>query len=299
MGLSTFDVFKNYKSDDAKVLSETQLKKLQQTLLSITKDFDRVCKKHDIKYGLGGGTCLGAVRHNGYIPWDDDIDLNLTRKEYNKFKRVFKKELGDNYWLMTPEESNDYGLGFVKLRKKNTIYKTKEDKNKDKCGIFVDIFIIENTYNNVIFRLMHGFLSLLFGLLLSCKNFYMNRKDYINVAKNTNLKIKIVFRIKIIIGLFLFWLSQDKLTKIWNNINSMCKNDNSKYVTVPVGRKHFFGELAERKGFCNYLLHQFEDMQLPICKDYKSYMKRLYGDGYMKIPLKEEQEKHVFYELKF
>ena len=140
---------------------------------------------------------------------------------------------------------------------------------------------------------------MLFGLLLSCKNFSINRIEYMKIIKNTNIKTKIIFRIKIAIGLLLFWISRDKLTKLWNKINSMCKNDNSKYVTVPVGRKHFFKELTKRDGFCNYKIHQFEDIKLPICKDYKSYMKRLYGDTYMELPLKEEQEKHVFYELKF
>ena len=138
-----------------------------------------------------------------------------------------------------------------------------------------------------------------FGLMLSCKNFYINRKEYLKLIKNTNLKIESIFNFKIFIGFLLFWISRDNLTKIWNNINSMCKNGNSKYVTVPVGRKHFFRELSKRDGFCNYQLHTFEDTKLPVCKDYNSYMKRLYGEEYMKTPPEDEHEKHLFYELEF
>ena len=299
MGLSTVSAFKNIDNNDLKVLTNSQLKKLQSTLLSIVKDFDKVCKKNNIEYSLGGGTCLGAIRHNGFIPWDDDMDLNLTRTEYNKFRKVFKKELSEKYWLTTPEDTKEYGLGFARLRKKHTIYKSREDKNNDQCGIYIDLFIIENTYNNIILRYIHGFLSLLFGLLLSCKNFFINREEYLKLIKKSSLKIKTIFRIKIFIGFLLFWISQDNLTKAWNTINSMCKDNNSKYVTIPVGRKHFFKELTKRDGFCDYKTHIFEDVKLPICNDYKSYMKRLYGDTYMEIPSKEEQEKHVFYELKF
>ena len=132
MSLSTVAVFKqvNNKNKDLTTLSGDNLQRLQNVLKSIIADFDKVCKKYGIKYCAGGGTALGAVRHHDIIPWDDDVDLNMTRKDYDAFRHIFEKELGDKYVFETPESTKDYGLGMARLRKKGTLFKTREDKDK-------------------------------------------------------------------------------------------------------------------------------------------------------------------------
>lgn len=300
MKLATVSVFKNIlnKNSALKTMTDEELKHLQRVLLAMMKDFDGICQKHKIKYMLGGGSCLGAVRHKGFIPWDDDMDLNMTRRDYEKFKESFEKEMGDRYWLQTPEDTLDYGLAFARLRKKGTVFRSREDcDSSDENGIYIDIFIIENTYNCAVLRYWHGFLSLATGFLLSCRNFYQKRKFYIKVAGNDK-KVRRIFRIKIILGFFTAWRSVDNWTRTWNNVNKMCKNSRSKYVVVPTGRKHFFGELYERDKYCDYEYVAFEDTTLPVTTDSDEYLKHLYGD-YMKIPKKAQQEKHIFLELDF
>lgn len=295
MGLSTVSTFKmlQNENEDLKQITDEQLKELQDTLLGIMKDIDRVCEKYKLVYNLGGGSCLGAVRHNGFIPWDDDMDINMTRADYEKFCKVFQSELGEKYWLHTPENTKNYGLGFCRVRKKGTIFRSREDfRNTDEAGVYIDIFIIENTYNLKLFRILHGAMSLGAGFLLSCRNFYTNKEFYINMAKN-NKKTMNVFKVKSGIGFLLSWLSTDTLTHFWNNVNKMCKNSDSKYITVPVGRNHFFGEIYERAKFCQTQKHKFEDCELPICVDFDGYLRHMYGD-YMEIPDKENQEKHIF-----
>lgn len=299
MKLATVETFKilNNKNQELKQLTGEQLKKLQNILLEILVDIDFVCKKYNLIYNLGGGSCLGAIRHNGFIPWDDDVDINMPRGDYEKFCNFFMKEFGDKYWLHTPEKTKDLGMGFARVRKKGTIFRSREDlTNEKEAGIYIDIFIIENTYNFKPMRYLHGFLSLLFGFLLSCRNFYKNRKFYLEIVRD-NKKITRTFRVKILIGFLLAWLSVDKMTTIWNNINKMCKNDNSEYVTVPVGRKHFFGELYKREEFCQVTLHEFEKKQFYVCKEYDNYLKHMYGD-YMQIPKDADKETHIFLELK-
>ena len=300
MGLSTVAAFKTLNQQNAKLkqMDDEQLKKLQSFLLSMVKDFDKVCQKYGLVYNLGGGSCLGAVRHNGFIPWDDDMDLNMPREDYEKFCKVFEKEMSANYWFQTPEKTKGYGLAFARLRKKGTIFRSREDlNNTDEAGIYIDIFIIENTYNFAPMRFLHGVLSMMTGFMLSCRNFYHNRKFYLDLAGNDK-KIKKVFRIKSNIGFFLAWLSVDVWTRCWNNVNKMCKNNHSKYVVVPTGRKHFFHELYLRKEFCKTVKHKFEDVELPIAMGYDKYMKNMYGD-YMVLPKKNQQETHVFLELDF
>ncbi len=300
MGLSTVSTFKtlNNNNSNLKKMTPEQLKQLQNTLVGIMDDIDYVCKKYKLNYHLTGGSCLGAVRHNGFIPWDDDIDIDMPRKDYMEFCKVFPEEMGDKYWLHTPERTKNLGIAFARVRKKGTIFRSREDlENKEEAGVYIDIFIIENTFNFTPIRYIHGFLSLEIGFLLSCRNFYKNRKFYLDIV-NDNKKLKSAFKVKTVIGFLLSWIPVDTMVHTWNNINKMCKNDNSKYVVVPVGRKHFFGETYERDKFCIMIPHEFEgkDRQFPICVDYDEYLKHMYGD-YMKIPKDEDKETHIFLEL--
>ncbi len=301
MSLSTVAVFKqvNNKNKDLTTLSGDNLQRLQNVLKSIIADFDKVCKKYGIKYCAGGGTALGAVRHHDIIPWDDDVDLNMTRKDYDAFRHIFEKELGDKYVFETPESTKDYGLGMARLRKKGTLFKTREDKDKapEQCGIYVDIFVFENTFNWAPARYFQGFLSLAFGFLLSCRVFYKNREINLKLAGD-NKEIACIFKKKIRIGKMISFLSVDSLTHAWNNVNRMCRNDKSRYVTFASGRLHFFGELYERSRVCETVEMKFGTITIPVSRDYDYYLTRLYGD-YMKIPDASERETHVVLKLDF
>lgn len=301
MALSTFTVFKhiNNLNKDMTPLTGKKLRKLQDVLKSIVSDFDNTCRKHDIKYCAGGGTALGAVRHHDMIPWDDDVDLNMTRKDYDAFRRIFEKELGDQYILQTPESTKDYGLGMARLRKKGTVFKTREDKDKpdNECGIYVDIFVFENVYNIMPLRCIQGFLSLAFGFLLSCRVFYKNRDINLMLAGDNKETVKI-FKKKIRIGKVISFLPVDFLTHSWNNVNKICRNDRSRYVTFASGRLHFFGELYERSRVCETIDMKFGNMLIPVSRDYDYYLSRLYGD-YHKIPDVNDRETHVVFKIDF
>ena len=90
------------EKNKARELQENELKQLHECLLSILKDFIYVCEKYNLHYTLGGGSVLGAVRHHGFIPWDDDLDINMPRKDYERFKNIFANELSDEYELNVP-----------------------------------------------------------------------------------------------------------------------------------------------------------------------------------------------------
>ena len=299
MGLATTDAFKQIgnKNTKLKKLSSEELKMVQKVLLEMVIDFDAVCSKNRINYHLTGGSCLGAVRHNGFIPWDDDVDIDIPRKDYEKLKKVFNDELGRKYFLQSIDTSESYQLNVPKIRKKGTIYRTKDDIGQEDVGICIELCIIENVYNCVILRYVQGLLSLMFGFINSCRNFYRNRKIYLEMAGDDKT-IRRTFRTKIILGFFFAWRSSRGWAKTWNKVNKMCKNDRSKYVSVPVGRKHFFGELYRRDEFCENVRHSFEGRDFLIPKDYDKYLKHMYGN-YMTIPKKKDQETHTIFELDF
>ena len=301
MGLSTVDAMKHIdlEKNGLKVLSEEELQSLKCVLFYMLKDINNFCKKHKIRYSLAGGTALGAIRHGGFIPWDDDIDLLMPRKDYNRFLSLFMKEMSEEYWIHDPEKTKGYGLGMTRVRKKGTICRSREDKNNEECGVYLDIFVVENTFNSKIFRSLHGLLSYAVGFAWSCRFFLSNRDIYLGFVDDDK-KLKKVFYTKIFFGFLFSFLSVDRWTILWNKINSLCKNTKSTYVVVPTGRKHFFGEIYERSWACNMKWIDFtfgeETIKVQVMQGVEKYLEKLYGD-YKTIPKKSEIEKHIVLEF--
>ena len=127
-----------YKEYDKETLD-----KLHQVELEILDDFVSVCEKHKLRYFLTGGTMLGAIRHKGFIPWDDDIDIGMPREDYDKFIKIGSEALGNKYTLDCFELNKKYYLPFAKIKKNNTIFDEGLD-DKNHKGIFIDIIPFEN-----------------------------------------------------------------------------------------------------------------------------------------------------------
>lgn len=127
-------------------LTPEQTKKLQEELLEILIEFDRICRKRNIPYFLYGGTLLGAVRHKGFIPWDDDIDVAMLRKDYNEFKKVVNEELNtEKFFFQTQETDKNYNWVFGRLRKQNTLFiRYGQQHLNHHNGIFLDVFPLDN-----------------------------------------------------------------------------------------------------------------------------------------------------------
>lgn len=125
-------------------MDKDTLRKVQLTLLEIAKEVKRVCDENDIKYYLDSGTLLGAVRHSGFIPWDDDFDIGMMREEYDRFCKIAPFALNSNYYLQTWENDEKYAVPFAKVRKKNTIYRENKANPNLNNGFYVDIFPYDN-----------------------------------------------------------------------------------------------------------------------------------------------------------
>ena len=134
---------KDVKSSDS-VLG-VDIKKIQKIELDILLEFDRICKKYNINYQLFAGTLIGAIRHKGFIPWDDDIDVCMLRSDYNKFLALVKDELGDEYFFQTYETDPKYINKFPKIRKNGTLFMEKLVEDLDMHhGLYIDIFIFDS-----------------------------------------------------------------------------------------------------------------------------------------------------------
>ena len=120
-------------------------KKLWMIELDLLMEFDSVCRKYNLKYFLIGGSLLGAVRHKGIIPWDDDIDVGMLREDYERFLKIGKKEFQAPYFFQTPYTDDGYGFSFVKIRNSNTTGISSAFRyEKFNQGIFLDVFPFDN-----------------------------------------------------------------------------------------------------------------------------------------------------------
>lgn len=146
---------------------EETLKEVKKAELNILSTVDDFCKKNNIKYSLAYGTLLGAVRHKGFIPWDDDIDIWMTRENYNKFIRVWKQNPVQGYILQNTDLEEDFSQNFTKIRKDNTAFiQTEEEKTTNyHKGIFIDIFPLDRvakTPSKIAVQKLYAMLTMLF-----------------------------------------------------------------------------------------------------------------------------------------
>ena len=252
-------------------LSDMELHKLQRICLELVKEVDRVCRLNGIEYTLDGGTLLGAIREHGFIPWDDDADIAMTRSEYQKFYKACKKDLDkEHFFLQEFKTDPHYPWGYSKLRMKGThLIQTGQEHLRFQDGIFIDIFIYDPVPNNFILRRIHYF---------EC--FCIRKCQYAVVGKKASgkLALRVVYKLL------------DRIPKRWINswLNRLIIRTNkrggvlSSHKTYPYFRKECKYGLPSIcfKGYKDVL---FENHTFRCMKKYDLYLTRLYGD-YMTPP---------------
>ena len=135
MSPNTSDTIRRAHISGSVVMTEDKLSRLRELLLMMLKDIAGTAEANNIEYQLGGGSVLGGVRHKGFIPWDDDIDINITRKECTRLLDAISKEYPDKYSILIPGKTPGYMLLFPQIRLNGTSVRTRDDVNNDKCGV--------------------------------------------------------------------------------------------------------------------------------------------------------------------
>ncbi len=292
---STADTIRTLSVEGTHELTADELKKLQGTLLSMLDDIKSVMDANDINYSLGGGSVLGAIRHNGIIPWDDDIDINISRAEFMRFVPLFRARFSDKYWIRIPGLTPGHVLLFPQIRLKGTSVRTRDDLNNEECGACIDFFFVEETYDSLIRRKWHELGCLYHGMAVSCRKFYRDRaflKEFAHKSGNTSL-IRMT-RLKVLIGALYAGRSLDKMVARADRFYGKCKTS-GKYEVVPTGRHHFNGELYSKGTLLECTTHDFNGRQAPVPVKYDEYLTHMYGE-YMEIPKDAGKEKHIFLE---
>ena len=173
-------------NDELVELTEKDIKEIQQVLLDIIKDLDNIFKANNLRYYLGGGSALGSIRHQGFIPWDEDLDINMPRKDCEKLVEIFKsnKEINEKYYLCENSYDNEFDVNYLRIKLKGTSFKEYLYKDYSKDGVFIDIFPVENMYNNPILRKLHGILVTMNLFICSTVRIYDKKEKYLKFKGN-------------------------------------------------------------------------------------------------------------------
>lgn len=257
-------------------LTNDVLRKLQLNGLELLVEFDRICRKYKIDYALSGGSLLGAIRHKGFIPWDDDIDVAMTREQYNRFFEAAEKELDkDNYFLQEYRTDKYYRWGWPKLRLLGTDYvRTGQERLKYKRGVFMDILIRDNVPDGRLRRLIHKF---------EC--FAIRKILYSELGKTNerNCLLRLWYKI-------LFLIPRKCIFSCLNyvaNHENKHRTELNRTLTIPCIEKGIkFGIPSSLHD--EYVDVEFEGMLFKTYKNYVTYLEMAYGD-YMQLPPEEKR----------
>ena len=147
-------------------MDDKVLRQLQLAMLETLKVFDAFCRKHDIKYSLYAGSLLGAVRHRGFIPWDDDLDVCMSRAEYERFISLWEQEQPEGYILQNKENTRAYWQSFSKIRKDHTTFLQEErEAGQYHTGVFLDVFPLDRIPNGKLNRAIYKWHCMKYQLL--------------------------------------------------------------------------------------------------------------------------------------
>lgn len=261
-------------------LTDEQLRKLRAIQVDMLLEVKRICNKHGIKYSLIGGSLLGAIRHKGYIPWDDDADVAMLREDYEKFRVVCEKELdADKYYFQDDRNTDSYRWGYGKLRRKNTLFLREKQKHlKFGQEVFIDIFPLDYAPDSMLLRRNHAFHCFCVRKLLWAPAGMISEKNIIKkkIYKCLNYIPKnVIYR------------------HYYHYINHMKKSKTVRLNLFPTIKPYGFPIAF----FENLIDVEFEGETFSGTKYYDRYLRMKFGD-YMKYPPKNERKIHPVEEIK-
>ena len=248
-----------------------ELKKIQLEILDYVVEF---CKKNKINYWLDGGTLLGAIRHKGYIPWDDDIDIGMLRDDYNKFMELFNKKT-KKYKFNCVENNKKFNFPFGKVMDTTTILYEPDERHGHKISVNIDVFVYDNAPDDEkelekMFKkrnIYNTFKSVQISPVATTKKFHI-----------TNIiRIPCYYILKILPSAY---FSQRLI------------NNSKKYVNVKTKRvanfTGFYTMVCDKRVFKSFIDVEFEGKKYKAPVGYDEYLKSFYGD-YMKLPPEEKR----------
>lgn len=262
----------------------TNIEQLHQADLEIVKEVVALCDRHNLMYYMLGGSMLGAIRHKGFIPWDDDIDLGMPRKDYERFLELAPQELSSHLKIVNYKTDPTYHWYITRVLDTDTKVMERVFESEGKyTNLSIDIFPLDGTPNNKILRKLYNFRVMAHRAMAS-----LHYKDVI-VTKNRNWKD----------ATLLWFMLKLPTQKMFNHHKELDKCDRllKKY---PMDKSLYTGnmmgayrtrELVPTSWYGDSSYYEFEGIKLRGIKEYDLYLKQLYGD-YMQLPPEDKRRIH-------
>ena len=261
-------------------------KKIKEHILIMLKEFDRICVTYGINYSIFGGTLLGAIRHKGFIPWDDDADICMLREDYEKFRKISNKLDPSICFFQDNFNDKNYLWGYGKLRRTGTTYiRTGQEHIKCKTGVFVDIFPLDDVPKSTFFQILQDFHCYIIRKIL------WSRVGKISDSKLTN---RLFYKLLSIIPTELAFRHIDLYKK-------KSKNDTQNLVRTlcytSIGKLYFKHPIKYRYGmpkewFKKLQYYEFDGIKILGPVSYDEVLKFEFND-YMKLPPIEKRVQHA------
>lgn len=246
----------------------------KQKLVEMLDYINKICVKNNIKYTLIGGSLIGAIRHKGIIPWDDDIDIGLLHEDYEKLIDILKKENSSEFKLFD-KEITDYYYPYAKLVSQKTILEEENLKKIKDYGAFVDIFEYNYTSNNINKRVRHYRKIKLKQKLIG---------GYFSIKKDNNI-------LRLIRRKFCDFLGIKKILNIYNKEVHKYNDSKTKYLISNWPQYGMNKEIMKREYFDDFMMIKFENVDAMITSKYDEMLKVAFGD-YMTPPPLEKRVAH-------
>lgn len=263
----------------------SDIKIIQDKILSILKEFISICKDNNLTYYALGGTLLGAVRHKGFIPWDDDIDIGMPREDYEKFKKIASNALSDNYKFLSEDTSN-YKKAFSVIRDDSTKIIMNYSNEEQEESLWIDIFPLDGMPSNPLKKKYHSYRYLYTRMMVQLSQFNSlvnQKKENRPWLEKVIIRIANVVKIEKVISFS--WAQKKYLQTIkkYSFNEGFAGNYTGAYKLREIVPSDYFGQP---------ILLQFEDLKLSCPHKFREYLTAIYGADYMQLP---PEEKRVFH----
>jgi lipopolysaccharide cholinephosphotransferase len=268
--------------------SEQHLNDTQRYILYVLQEVTRVLEELNIPYFMQGGTMLGAIRHGGFIPWDDDVDLGIPRADYDRLLKEVSARLPENLELRTYDDETDHHYYFARIVDKRYQIRRMGSIEERLENIWVDLFPLDGMPNGFVSRQWHKM-----RLLVTRLKFHLSCFEKVNIKRpGRPLVERIIIRFAMITHVGSWWNTRKQLDKL-DRLLKKYPPEKSRYLVNFTGQTSFkFNEMFRKEIYGQGKAYAFEDMVLIGPEQYDPYLKSLYGD-YMTPPKESDRNAHA------
>ncbi|MBR2019304.1 MAG: LicD family protein [Clostridia bacterium] len=270
---------------EVKVIEGADFRKMQLLQVEMLVELDRVCRANHIKYQIWAGTLLGAVRHKGYIPWDDDADVVMLREEYEKFKKCIDQLNPDICFYQDHETDPEYRWGYAKLRRTGTTYvRLGQEHIKCQTGVFIDIFPLDDVPRTTLGQMLQDFHCFILRKILWSEVGKYQEHGLLKWWYTLLSKIPVRFVFK-----QLDFYAKKSSNHSPNMVRTLCYTSIGKlYRKHPIKQRYGM----PKRWFTNLETFEFEGRMFWGLKDYDEYLTFSFGD-YMQLPPEDKRVQHA------